>query len=324
MAFMSGVLQPAANTKYEWPSGKCTWPTFQSLGFCSSCMEAASPVSVSCKPLKLNKLTQEGIASNASLCAYRLLEIDPNSTFIPADAEGDNDDGDDDDGESEFEFWTVWAHSLDGLWYPTTWLNMTGGPASEYTVLASFASARFNTSYVDTGPGAPHDILPAITRCKPTWCVHTYASSKFENGQLYDLPTSSVTLSSNKSHCARLAMVYPLDTPPASFLGDLDSLCHAQRIPNDTYWIDEDLDLYPTVTSTLEAKVFIDADFSSLLELLPGYGLYQMTAFNVDLPASFRADYAGLDSTPLPSHLALYFANNAGTSPRRSPTSPPA
>ena len=110
--------------------------------------------------------------------------------------------------------------------------------------IASFMSVRVKERYISNSLEALGDILPEITICKLSWCAQTYASSRFENGELHDVPTSSVPLFMNGSNCSPNAnnyyyyFGYPANEPPPTFSdgenGQPDG-CHLDPQPNGTY-----------------------------------------------------------------------------------------
>lgn len=293
VAASAGIPQPPADTEYNCPSGDCTWPSFRSLGICTSCVQVAV-TNVSCRTIHKPSFGHQSI----SLCIYTVPAVgrDYFHSGLHYDARYDN-----------IEVWNVVSYDpVDGL-FTSNLLNVTyTGPGSSGH-LASLTGVRFERYYNSSNIKTAQEILPETTRCDLNWCVNTYAASKLENGKLYDAPSSSVRLIVNTKSCQMdgryiplLYFCYPIDeTPPEMSFnkrGYYES-CYSQPKPKGTYWLNAALveDLGTELASTLTAKLYSD----TFLNLSPW-------------PEPYRTE----DETYIeqPSAAVLYAANNGNFS----------
>ena len=162
-SLFNGLFAPERPTAFQCPTGNCTWPSFESIGLCSTCNEVTGSVVAECRTDR-----------RYPQCNYTT----PNGLGFSTDHGPD-------------------SRSLNGASMASDVLinsTASGSPKNGYDpatgIVANVSIMRHELSYVSS-LSSP---MPRFYECEFHWCQQTYPSIRVVNGLLDDETTNSLPL----------------------------------------------------------------------------------------------------------------------------------
>lgn len=235
-AAYAGLFASLSTPDFTCSTGNCTWPSFTTLGMCSTCQDVSQKVKRSCN-------TGEPELSGYEACWYELIGggdlpgakpypgpdvgallpglEGPNSTkfvrFCPP---------------SGYRYWPLWF-----TWASTLW--------DKNRDLLDFTSYRFpqKDSSTDQGCSVP---MAHIEQCKVFWCARTFDSATVVNGNFTQGPGTDVRLvpfDNTNATCPGITTLRPpernSEAPMQGYIRE-DRACPQSREEigvYDTFWV---------------------------------------------------------------------------------------
>jgi hypothetical protein len=271
-----GLYAPQLQVAYTCPSGSCAWPSFDSLGFCSTCEDVTDTVEVTCGDCKLDIPLSGSIGRySTAMCNYT----------TPGGINA-----------------TVMLKTIDNVTVTSDTLisimvndlgSMTGNASAqrgismdEHGGLATLDAMRFDQEYeLDKsfagfvcGRSANQSasyVRPKAYSCTLGWCVNTYPNTTFGAGSLDDAPSLQRNISIAAGQCVLpsnelasssryLCPVYPAGqpAPPLSVLADPDTALTGQG-----YWINDAVtsNLQAYLQDTFNFGIGVNGDYNNLV-----------------------------------------------------------
>ena len=151
------VLGTPIDPPYNCSSGSCTWPTFETIGLCTTCQDLSNSTSVVCD-------------ESIGLCKYGIPGASPT--------------------------WTMWNSMRLPLnisqYISSTFMNMSYSYSSigQRGELGTVTSVIFQP-IASNGTFKIDQARPSVHRCKASICIKSYSSSCVTNGVVKDEPTST-------------------------------------------------------------------------------------------------------------------------------------
>lgn len=224
-AVILGASGMPVQADYKCPSGRCEWPTFESMGLCSYCEDISAQVQISCNP----------VASNITFCTYTV-------------------------AASALEFWSVWVDAI-GNWSPLVFMNITSRLTQRLGNVLELKSMRLAESISKTPQ--VENVRPQILSCSMSWCVRTY-ESKVEDGLLIEhtASTSNLHVEDDDGSCIKEATSAGLVLCPARENPQSSKPSHG-AVEDTQYWLEElpARDLQAYLIDQLSTVLKVDFDF---------------------------------------------------------------
>ncbi|KAK3112095.1 hypothetical protein LTR53_011990 [Teratosphaeriaceae sp. CCFEE 6253] len=266
-AMVRGIYAPALQVNYSCASGSCTWPRFESLAFCSVCKDVSDEVAVQCGDCKadIKQADSPGTYSTAT-CNYTTpgginasvqLTSSDRGSVIP---------------DTFLETMIRDLGSMAGNSSDMSNIAMDEGgdivglSVLRFDLVYPLLNRSFGSDVCGEGTNAtPPMIRPKAYSCTLGWCAQSFATTRFQDGRLFDDATSSTRLKIASDYCyvppdrkgpgnKLTCPVYPADRslPPPKALGDPATRQQQAHV----FWIND------VVTTNLQAYLDDTFDFS--------------------------------------------------------------